>query len=684
MGQSVSATTALSELELTSTSRIRALDRLDLRYVGDLLRHYPKRYEDRSKFAPFPDAASDVPVCLIGEVVSTAVKRFGRRRGAYEITLEASSGSVFSQPIVCRWFNMLYLQKVVVSGHSLVVYGKPKARGRQIIIDHPEYEILDDTDTPSSSLHLGRVVPIHPAGEGLTPRVLRELIHEVIDLWDGAGLGLLDPSQGGPSPRSFRQIHFPESFEELSEARTQLALDEAYGMQLVVQTRKRLWENNGPSRCGSGELVAQVLDSLPFQLTSAQETVIEEIKADLASPSRMHRLLQGDVGSGKTIVALLAMVCCIEAGFDALLMAPTQILAEQHYRTFSRMLEPLGVTVNLLTSAQHVEPTPLFDQYPPITIGTHALLYDMSVREKVGLVVIDEQHKFGVAQRAALVDLPQSPDALVMTATPIPRTLAQTVYGDLDVSTIDQKPSGRGRLVTGVRESKKLPDAAEFLKKQLDQGRQAYIVYALIDESEKLSAKAASAEISKWRNLLNPHEVGLLHGRTPGEERELVMSRFRSNKLPVLVSTTVIEVGVDVPNATVLIVENAERFGLAQLHQLRGRIGRGAETSYCILLHTLKAGDTGLERLGVLEQTGNGFEVAEADLRLRGPGNVLGTEQAGLPPLKLLEEALSPGTLTRAISLARETLEQDPELTSDQRLREYVDRSLERFSTAVA
>ncbi|HSU85977.1 MAG TPA: ATP-dependent DNA helicase RecG, partial [Chthoniobacterales bacterium] len=425
---------------------------------------------------------------------------------------------------------------------------------------------------------------------------------------------------------------------------------------------------------------------LPFDLTNAQARVIGELRTDLSARIPMNRLLQGDVGSGKTVVAIAAMLLAVEAGFQAALMAPTQILAEQHYAVLQRWLEPLGVPVSLRTGARKEDPLPLFstgadsgsspeEQAPlgHVFVGTHALLYEPEGLENPGLVVIDEQHKFGVAQRARLTSQEPAPDVLVMTATPIPRTLTMSLYGDLDVSTIDEMPADRGRIVTAARDEKKLPEVLAFLRRELEADRQAYIVYPLIDESEKLEAKAAAAEFEKWRERLEPFTCELLHGRIPAPEKQATMGRFRRGLTSVLVSTTVIEVGVDVPNATVMLIENAERFGLAQLHQLRGRIGRGGHKSYCILLRSDPSQET-IAKLAVLEKTSNGFEVAEADWELRGPGDLLGTAQSGLPALKLGNLRADAKLMQRARKAALEIFRDDPLLAKleNQRFRHLV------------
>lgn len=649
----------LADLEGIPRAKVAALQRLGLVTIRDLLRHYPRRYEDRRSLDHFPDGPMDAPICIGGTIAATALKRFGHRKGVFEATLENNSGSAFSQPVLCRWFNMPYMQNVLPTGRPVIVYGKPKMKGRQIVMDHPDYEIVEEGD---ETLHMRRIVPVHPSGEGMTPRILRALIHRLLGETDLSKVGFL---HDGDLDAALRAIHFPDSLEVAREARRRLALDEFYALQIVVQMRRRAWgAQRGAPKRSPGELFAAFFGSLPFEPTAAQKGVIAQVSRDLDSERRMNRLLQGDVGSGKTLVALAAAVRTIEAGFPAAIMAPTQILAEQHHATLTRFLGPLGIPVHLRTGDKKTAPEPLFDHLPPVIVGTHALLFEDAEDFRPGLVVIDEQHKFGVLQRSRLADLPSRPDVLVMTATPIPRTLAQTLYGDLDVSILDEKPAGRGGIRTVLRSEAKLPDASAFLRKHLEAGRQAYIVYALIEESGKLSAKAATAEVEKWRGLLEPHSVGLLHGRTDPDEKERTMRAFREGTLDVLVSTTVIEVGVDVPNASLLLVENAERFGLAQLHQLRGRIGRGAHKSFCILLHAKSAPPEALEKLAVLERTADGFEIAEEDLRIRGSGDILGTEQTGLPPLKLAELAGDARLMQEATRLAIATLDADPALAS--------------------
>jgi ATP-dependent DNA helicase RecG len=676
----------LAELDWIPRPRLLALRRLGLETVEDLLTHYPRRHEDRHQFPEFPREESDTPVCLCGEVVKTSLRRFGGWKKIFEMTLQEPNANALSQPLICRWFNLHYVQKMIATGQQLVVFGKPRLRGNRICMDHPEFEVIENDE--EMSIHFRRITPIYPATEGLSQRALRGIIYRILRHLDNARLETLLPAalDGGDRTIAIRRIHFPEDWESLSAAREHLVLSEFFAMQMLIAARRAESSvRTGAAHCGRGELLEKFLRSLPFELTGAQSRVIAEIRRDLASNHPMNRLLQGDVGSGKTVVAIAAILLAIEAGYQAAFMAPTQILAEQHYSVLQRWLEPLGVKLALRTGAHREDnaPLPLFetahnalgstacqpvvsgslpdtfaaslardagsltrdetsrqaaaedrDEAPDAIIGTHALLYETVSFSNLGLVVIDEQHKFGVAQRARLTSREPAPDVLVMTATPIPRTLTMTVYGDLDVSTIDEMPRNRGKIITAVRDASKLGDVLVFLRTQLESGRQVYVVYPLIDESEKLDAKAAAAEYETWCERLHPFHCELLHGRIPAPEKQQIMERFRQGETKALISTTVLEVGVDVANATVMLIENAERFGLAQLHQLRGRIGRGEHKSYCILLGSDPSKETAA-KLAVLEKTSNGFEVAEADWDLRGPGDLLGTAQSGLPALKI-------------------------------------------------
>jgi ATP-dependent DNA helicase RecG len=665
----VNLDTPLRELALPP-QRLRQVERAGLCTVGDLLTHYPRRYEDRTHFEHFPTHESDEARCVCGVVKKTRLKRLRGRMRLFEVHLEEAETHALSPQLVCKWFNQPWVEKAISVGHELIVYGRPKRWGSQISFDSPEFEVADPGS--DASIHMRRIVPVHRATEGLPARALRELIYSTLALLTPAASPSLIPPALEDMPRAeaLRQIHFPDSWEALEKARRHLVLTEFFGMQLAIAAQHEAQRAEpGEKHAGSGELMRRLHARLPFPLTRAQDRVIMEIRHDMLSTHRMNRLLHGDVGSGKTLVALSAMLLAVEAGFQAALMAPTQILAEQHYLNFRRLLEPLGISVALRTGARKEDSLlPLFDTSgegaPQIFVGTHALLYEDEATPlaRLGLVVIDEQHKFGVLQRARLRDRAAgAPDVLVMTATPIPRTLTMTVYGDLDISVLDELPRNRGKIVTAAREPSKLPEAAKFLRQHLEAGRQAYIVYPLIDESEKLEAKAAATEFQKWRELLAPLPCDLLHGRIPTEEKEAIMERFRRGETKALIATTVIEVGIDVPNANLMLIENAERFGLAQLHQLRGRIGRGEHKSYCVLLSSADDPEA-LEKLRILESTSNGFEIAEADLQTRGPGDLLGTAQSGLSGLKLGDMRKDADLMQKARGTAYVLIERDPRL----------------------
>jgi len=668
---------SLEELDWIPRPKILALRRLGITTVEHLLTHFPRRHEDRHQFPEFPRDESDVPICLSGEVIKTSLRRFGGWKKIFEATLQEPNTNALSQPLICRWFNLHYVQKMIATGQQLVVFGKPRLRGKRICMDHPEFEVIENDE--ERSIHLRRITPIYPATEGLSQRALRSMIYRLLQELDTAPIEPLLPEnlKNGDRGEAVRAVHFPETWESLSAARGHLVLSEFFAMQMLIASRRtNSHARVSAAHCGRGELMEKFLRALPFELTTAQKKVIAEIKSDLAAKYPMNRLLQGDVGSGKTVVAIAAILLAVEAGYQAAFMAPTQILAEQHYAVLRRWLEPFGMKLSIRTAARQEEtfrPLVEGDENADVIIGTHALLYEKVSFSNLGLVVIDEQHKFGVAQRALLTSREPAPDVLVMTATPIPRTITMTVYGDLDVSILDEMPRGRGKIVTAVRDSSKLGEVLTFLRTQLETGRQLYVVYPLIEESEKLEAKAAAAEYERWRERLHPYSCELLHGRIPGPEKQEIMERFRRGETKVLVSTTVIEVGVDVSNASVMLIENAERFGLAQLHQLRGRIGRGEHKSYCILL-TSEPSSEAAAKLAVLEKTSDGFEVAEADWELRGPGDLLGTAQSGLPALKIGNLKRDAELMRRARTAAISIFAADPKLEAaqNQRFRQLI------------
>jgi ATP-dependent DNA helicase RecG len=673
----------LSDLPRITAARLRALHDAGLVTVHDLLRHYPRRHEDRKKFPSFPTCAGPDPLCLRGTVTSTKASYFGRRM-QFTLTLADNSGYIPAATVQCRWFNLRYLSKILTAGQDLIIHGRPRALKKGgVVFDHPDFEVLETDAADSALIHLNRLTPVHPSIGPWSPRTLRRLIFETLaqlpdqnipQLWPAFPVAspACPPVCGSPatnpltSATALRAIHFPASWDELESARVHLAREELFEMQCVL-ARQRARQTAGPAPTISRQspMLAQFLKALPFDLTTAQKKVLAQIFDDLATGHPMNRLLHGDVGSGKTIVAATAMLGAISSGSSAALMAPTQVLAHQHYENFRKLFDPLGIPVVLRTAARKEKSS---ESGPRIVIGTHALLFAPDTVGRPALVVIDEQHKFGVRQRAKLSAQEPHPHVLVMSATPIPRTLALTLYGDLDLSLLDEMPPGRIPIRTLVRPHEKLAEAAAFLRQKLDEGRQAYLVYPVIEESTKTSLKAATKEYERWSQLLTPHRCALLHGKLKADEKDAIMHSFRIGETRVLVSTTVIEVGIDVANATVLLVENAERFGLAQLHQLRGRVGRGAEKSWCILLAG-KDADEKLDRLKILEQAADGFSIAEADLEIRGPGDLLGTAQTGLPPVRLAKLPGDLPLLETAREQARKLLSEDPELAKHPILR---------------
>ncbi len=643
---------SLSDLPGLRPRELEALAAAGITTVKPLLEWFPKRYEDRRRFDSFPVQAGGGAVCLRGQVVDTARKGFSGK-GFYEALIEDHAGGGLSR-LACRWFNMPFLQKVIAAGHEVVLYGIPKDSGGRLVMDHPEFEVISGHE---KGVHLERIVPIYRNINGIPQRRLREIIFEILGhLEPSSVVPLYEIDATYPRHEALREIHFPEEMAQTKAARRYFAKEEFFFRQLQVLWKKQQHQALPGRVLGRKTSSLKALyQSLPFDLTYAQKRCVHEIAADMRQPHPMSRLLQGDVGSGKTFVAMCAMLLAVDSGCQAALMAPTQILAEQHHLTFSKWLSPLGLSVGLATGNRRE------DLEADILIGTHALLYDQVDFDDLGLVVIDEQHKFGVGQRGTLIRRGVTPDVLVMTATPIPRTLTLTLYGDLEVSVLDELPSGRGKIITGVRVKPKVSDLTKFLTRELAQGRQAYLVYPLVEESDKISAASVLEEHPKWQRRLKPFEVELLHGKISGEEKESLMNRFRDGRANVLVATTVIEVGVDVPNANVMVIFNAERFGLAQLHQLRGRIGRGSHKSYCVLVTDGKRPEA-VEKLRILAGTNDGFRIAEEDLKLRGPGEVMGTRQSGNGELRFPEFLSDPHLIRESREIARSLIANDPGL----------------------
>lgn len=647
----------LSSLVFLSAKETQALESAGFPTVAALLSHFPKRYEDRRQFDAFPNLPTAKPVCLRGGVIDARTKGFGNTRFYEAVVMDGSGGVFGSGKITCRWFNMPFMSKVIAAGQEVIAYGKVKEQAGRLVIDHPEIEVVSDEG--EETIHLNRIVPIYKNISGLNQRRLREIIHTALQ---AESLPFPFPVSETDRRSDFQETHFPTTAESGKAARRRFALESFFTLQLnVVWQRTRHLSHNGRVLGKKTTLLKAFYESLPFDFTGAQKRSIKEIIADMRAPRPMNRLLQGDVGSGKTFVALASMLLAIDSGADAALMAPTQILAEQHFLTFQKWLEPIGVKIVLRTANKREELGA--NHGPTLFIGTHALLYDETLFTDLGMVVIDEQHKFGVVQRAALIRQGTLPDVLVMTATPIPRSLTMTIYGDLDISLLDEKPAGRGKIITALRHKPKQKDITDFVKAQLAEGRQAYLVYPLVEESDSVKAESATEAFPKWQKRLGAENVGLIHGKLRPEEKDAVMNDFRSGKMKALVATTVIEVGVDVPNANLMILHHAERFGLAQIHQLRGRIGRGKHKSYCILLTDSKLPEA-IEKLSVLEKSSDGFEIAEADLRLRGPGDILGTAQSGLTDIRFSDFITDTALIREARALADKVFIEDPDLTA--------------------
>ncbi len=632
-------------------ARAAMLEAKGLKVVEDLLTYAPFRYEDRSNVKTIRDLAPGEMATVLSEVRSTKMSGFRRRNlGMFQATFGDSSGSV----LVGKWFHGGYLADVLAPGQKVALYGKVEfdSYSGNLAMMHPEYEILTGDDEGDASLHTGRVVPIYEAAGRVTTRVLRMLLHRILEsiapLPDPLPPHIRNQLKLPDRWAAIRALHFPPPDSDLrllnafrSPAQFRLIFEEFFWLECGLELKRAKARLYPGIAFGLTDRVRErIKQMLPFKPTGAQKRVLAEIAHDMSTPHPMYRLLQGDVGSGKTLVAAESAIIAIENGYQVAVLAPTEILATQHYFYFKKLFQKLDyVTILLTGSATQREKTQLKKLVAAglahVVVGTHALLEADVGFAKLGLAIVDEQHRFGVEQRQALMEKGTHPDVLVMTATPIPRTLALTVYGDLDVSIIDEMPPGRKPIVTRHVQQDRIEQVYSFLKKQVDLGRQAYVVYPVIEESETQAMKAAQKMHEQLSRIVFPDTpVGLLHGRLPPDEKEAAMEKFQRGETKILVSTTVIEVGVDVPNATVMVIEQAERFGLAQLHQLRGRVGRGAEQSYCVLV-TEKLNDAGRERIRTLVESSDGFYIAEMDMKLRGPGEFFGTKQSGLPALQI-------------------------------------------------
>ncbi len=668
------ADTELRYLKGVGPRRAEKLAAAGYETVEDLLYVLPFRYEDRRSFATIAELVIGEVRTIEASVVSARLIRTRRRNFTiFEAEVEDSSGR-----IRVVWYNRPYMANAFKPDRRVVLFGRAQVKRGRTVLENPDFEFLDEEDT--QGIHTGRIVPVYRKLADLTPRVLRQLIHRALSELDPDTLSPRVPEEIAlrhellPRIEALRGVHFPGpeiELETLHERRTAahraLAFEEIFLVQLALATRRDDFrkKERGIAYELTDALRTKLARMLPFKLTAAQKKVLKEIGDDLRSSHPMNRLLQGDVGSGKTVVALLALLVAIENGYQGALMAPTEILADQHFRSLKKMLDEGGIdcpmvllTGSLRAVARREVEGKIASGWAKLIIGTHALFETRAEFRKLGVCVIDEQHRFGVLQRARLAERGRHPDVLVMTATPIPRSLAMTLYGDLDVSIIDELPPGRTPIRTVIRRESDRKKVYEGIRSEVGRGHQVYVVVPLVEETAKSDLKAATEFTEQLAKDLKPLAVGMVHGRMKAGEKDAVMQSFVSGDLKVLVATTVIEVGVDVPNASVMIVEHAERFGLSQLHQLRGRVGRGSARSYCVLMVgkeiTSKEAD---ERLGVMVETNDGFRIAERDLALRGPGVVFGTQQHGLSDLQFLAEVVrQPKLLESARDEARALL----------------------------
>ncbi|HPQ45326.1 MAG TPA: ATP-dependent DNA helicase RecG [Syntrophales bacterium] len=651
------------------------LGRKGIKTVEDMLYFLPRRYEDRRRIKNISSVNVGVPETVMGTIIDVGVRRYRTRR-VLEVTIDDGTGL-----LTAKWFqgNFSYLAKKFKRGEKIILTGEVKIYllGKDML--HPDYEILDEQD--DELLHFKRIVPIYSETEGLHQKYIRKVIMNVV--------GEYTPCIPSPIPDdicrrnnlvdieyAIRNVHFPDTDHDIealndlrSPARRRLVFDEFFFFELGMALKRKghLFEP-GISFATGGNLVKRFYDILPFGLTKAQKRVISEIETDMARAFPMNRLLQGDVGSGKTVVSMAAMVAACESGYQAAIMAPTEILAEQHFNNIKGWADRLGIKATILTGTvkaadrRHIIKG-IETGETSIIVGTHALIQEGVNFRNLGFVVVDEQHRFGVIQRAALRAKGTNPDVLVMTATPIPRTLGMTVYGDLDISVIDELPPGKKPIKTKVFFEKSRAKVYDIVRGEVEKGNQVFIVYPLVEESEALDLKDATTMATHLQKDIFPDlRVGLIHGRMKGPEKEAVMDDFKNRNLDILVSTTVIEVGIDIPDASLMVVEHAERFGLSQLHQLRGRVGRSSLDSYCALMAQHKGSADAKKRLRVMEQTNDGFKIAEEDLLIRGPGEFMGTKQSGLPDFRVASILRDTATLNEARREAFLLIEKDPNL----------------------
>lgn len=671
-GARISATPAALDAKLTVLQGVgprnaESLAKLGLHTLGDMLYYYPRRYDDYTQLKPIKDLKYGETVTVIGTVQSVTLRQIrGGQASLVEVILGDGTGA-----LRLSYFNQPWIANRMKAGDAISVSGKVDQYLGRLVMNSPEWEPID-----VENLNTNRIVPVYPLTEGITQRWLRRQMKQVVEYWaplvpDALPESVRTSANLMPLGEALLQIHFPDSQEKLKAARERLAFDEIFYLQMGVLRQKRDWQSVEGRRFSiSDEWLSARLNGLPFTLTSAQQRALAEIRADLASGKPMNRLLQGDVGSGKTVVAALAAGMIISNGAQVAVMAPTSILAEQHYRNFTNLLKDIlqPGEIRLLTgdtpdSEKEEIRAGLANNTIKIVIGTHAVIEPPVQFADLQLAVIDEQHRFGVEQRAELRSKGTNPHLLVMTATPIPRSLALTLYGDLDLSVLDEMPAGRQPVNTYLLRPQERERAYTLIRSQIKSGKQAFIIYPLIEESEKIEARAAVDDYDTLSKEIFPDlKLGLLHGRMRPAEKDEVMLKFRNKEYDILVSTTVVEVGVDVPNATVMLIEGADRFGLAQLHQLRGRVGRGSDQSYCLLIPTHEDSAEN-ERLQAMIESNDGFFLAEKDLQLRGPGEFLGTRQSGYATGLRMASITDVKLIEKARLHAQQVFEKDPDLS---------------------
>jgi ATP-dependent DNA helicase RecG len=651
-------------------SFIGRLRSLDIESVEDLLYHFPRRYLDRRKLSRISDVRIGEETTVVGTVRKAELNRTSRRKSILSVAIFDGSTYLYG-----TWFNQPFHADRLQPGTEVAFSGKVQYRFGRLQMVNPAYDILEDTaDVGHKTVHTGRIIPLHPASQKLGAAMLRRLVSRALDQYGDLPDHIpyeLRSRYGYPHrTQALREMHFPSSRGRLNRARQRMAFDELLVMQVALALRRRHIKLGTPgiAHAAAGSLVRSSVTALPFQLTTAQERAFKEISEDMSRPYPMNRLLQGEVGSGKTVIALLALLLTLESGHQGAIMAPTEILAEQHFQTINRLLDGgLEVRVELLTSnTGGVRRREILEAARggglDILIGTHALIQGDVEFKSLGLVIVDEQHRFGLRQRMQLKEKGTRPDTLIMTATPIPRTLSLTLYGDLEVSILDELPAGRAGTRTLVLGPDGRGEAYGIIREELAKGRQAFVVCPLVDDSPAVEAKAAEKEVRELEKVFPEYRVGLLHGQMAKADKDAVMADFRAAEVELLVSTTVVEVGIDVPNATVMMVENADRFGLSQLHQLRGRVGRGEHPSHCIFVFDGETEES-QRRMRAIADIDDGFNLAEADLEIRGEGSLFGTRQSGIPDLRVARLIKDFHLLRRARKDAFALVERDPQLS---------------------